>query len=156
MSLSKSLKPGVPRRWLLMLAGVLWTVGGGMLIIRGVIGLIPHESNAYIEIPLGFLAGLVFYLVLFKRISKKHVNRILALKPSKPCMFSFFDVRGYIMMTIMISAGITLRKLNLVDPEILYTFYVCMGVPLLLSAIKFYYNWYIYNNSDWTHEEDTI
>lgn len=155
MSLSQYLKPGVPRRCLLIIAGVLWTIGGGMLITRGVIGLIPHESNAYFEIPLGFVSGILFYLLMFNRISKRHINRILALIPSKPCMFSFFDVKGYIMMTIMISAGVTLRKLELVNPEILFTFYLCMGVPLLLSAFRFYYNWYIYHNSDWTHEEDS-
>jgi hypothetical protein len=41
-------------------------------------------------------------------------------------------------MAVMISAGITLRKLQLIESEYMYTFYVSMGIPLLLSAARFF------------------
>jgi hypothetical protein len=44
-------------------------------------------------------------------------------------------------MAIMITAGITVRKLNLLNPEYLYTFYLAMGLPLLISAYRFFYSW---------------
>jgi uncharacterized ferredoxin-like protein len=45
------------------------------------------------------------------------------------------------MMTIMITAGITLRKLDIINREILYTFYLVMGIPLLASAFRFFFTW---------------
>ena len=41
-------------------------------------------------------------------------------------------------MLIMISGGITLRKSNILAPEYLYTFYLGMGIPLLLSGVRFF------------------
>jgi hypothetical protein len=145
MSLAEKYKPAIPRRGLLMVAGVFWTFAGGMLLWRGLSGLFPFGRNMLYEIPIGIAGGLLFFFLLFQRISKKHVKRMLSIEIDKPCFFSFFDVRAYILMTIMISAGVSLRIFKLVDPQILYTFYVCMGIPLLMSAFRFYYNWYIFN-----------
>ena len=145
MSLSEKIKPAIPKRGLLMVAGVFWTFAGCMLFARGIAGLLPFAKNMYFEIPIGLAGGIVFFLLLFSRISKKHIKRITSIEIERPCMFSFFDVRAYILMTIMISAGVSLRVFKLVDPQILYTFYICMGVPLLMSAFRFYYNWYVYH-----------
>lgn len=144
MSLSEKLKPSIPKRGLLMVAGIFWTFAGCMLFVRGISGLLPFAENMYYEVPVGLAGGIVFFLLLFSRISKKHIRRIVSIEIERPCMFSFFDVRAYILMTIMISAGVSLRLFKLVDPQILYTFYICMGVPLLMSAFRFYYNWFTY------------
>ena len=45
------------------------------------------------------------------------------------------------MMAIMITTGIVLRKLDIINHEILYTFYLTMGIPLLVSAIRFFSTW---------------
>ena len=45
------------------------------------------------------------------------------------------------MMAIMISGGITLRKLNVINPDILYSFFLAMGLPLLISAYRFFFSW---------------
>ncbi len=44
-------------------------------------------------------------------------------------------------MCFMITMDIVLRKSNLINPGILYTFYVGMGIPLLISAGKFFIEW---------------
>jgi hypothetical protein len=43
------------------------------------------------------------------------------------------------MMAVMISSGILLRKSGIVSPEYLSVLYVTMGIPLFLSALRFYY-----------------
>ena len=48
------------------------------------------------------------------------------------------------MMAVMISGGITLRSFNVIDKEWLYNFFVSMAVPLLISAMRFYYFWFTY------------
>jgi hypothetical protein len=138
MSLAQKLKPGVKKRTLLYVAGCAWTIAGGMLITRALLALIAIQHMLWLEIMIGIIAGSCFYIFMFTKISKKHITRISLMKADYPCFFSFFNVRSYILMTVMISAGITLRKTNVINPEYLYTFYLAMGIPLLLSAFRFF------------------
>ena len=129
---------------MLAIAGVFWTFAGGMLLSRGIFGLLDEHANLYIDISIALVGGAIFYWLLFSKISKKHIHRIVGLKPERPCLFSFFNVRSYIMMSIMISGGIALRVSHVMNPQILFSFYICMGIPLLVSSGRFYYHWYIY------------
>jgi hypothetical protein len=113
-------------------------MAGGILISRALLELWSIHHYIWAELLIGIILGTIFYLVLFARISKKHITRITLITIDNPCFFSFFDFRSYIMMTIMITAGITLRKLDIINHEILYTFYLTMGVPLLVSAFRFF------------------
>ena len=134
-------KPGVSRRTLLFIAGCVWTIAGGILIARGLIKLITSNHFLLLEFLSGFLFGILFYLLLFARISTKHINRINMIKIEDPGVFSFFNLRSYFMMIIMITGGIGLRKLNVINPDILYSFFLAMGLPLLISAYRFFYSW---------------
>ena len=141
MKFLEKIKPGVPRRSLLLIAGCAWSIAGGILITRSLIHLIGVNHHLALEIALGIVFGIAFYLVLFTRISKKHITRINLITIDNPCFFSFFNFRSYLLMTIMISGGITLRLSGLVNPDIIYTFFLCMGIPLLVSAWRFFYSY---------------
>lgn len=80
-------------------------------------------------------------MLLFAKISGKHIRRIRGLNIPYPCAFSFFNLRGYLMMAMMITGGIMLRRFDVINKEWLYNFYVAMGVPLLISATRFFYFW---------------
>ena len=84
------------------------------------------------------------YMLLFSKISLKHTKRILSLKSEKPCAFSFFNFKSYILMTVMISSGIFVRKSGILSPDYLSLIYITMGIPLFLSAFRFYYNGIFY------------
>jgi hypothetical protein len=43
-------------------------------------------------------------------------------------------------MAIMISGGIMLRLSGLINPDFIYTFFLTMGIPLLVSAYRFFYS----------------
>jgi hypothetical protein len=141
MDLLKKYKPGINKRSLLLVAGGAWTIAGGILISRALLELYSIHHYLWMEMLTGIGLGAAFYLSLFARISKKHINRILLLPVDDPCFFSFFNLRSYFMMAIMITGGITLRKLDIINHEILYTFYLTMGIPLLVSAFRFFINW---------------
>ena len=140
--LLKKYKPSVTRHNLLLVAGGAWTIAGGILITRALLELYSIHHHLWMELFAGAFLGVIFYLALFARISKKHITRIELMTIDNPCFFSFFNFRSYIMMALMISTGVTLRKLNLINHEILYTFYFTMGVPLLTSAFRFFVTWY--------------
>jgi hypothetical protein len=134
-------KPAVSRRTLLLIAGCAWTIAGGILITRALVQLIIINDHLWLKILAGIICGTGFYLVLFAKISKKHINRITLIKVDNPCFFSFFNWRSYIMMIIMITGGITLRKLEVINRDVLWTFYLTMGIPLIVSAYRFFYSW---------------
>ncbi|MCX6246530.1 MAG: hypothetical protein NTW10_02245 [Bacteroidetes bacterium] len=139
--LLEKIKPGVSRRSLLLIAGCAWTIAGGILISRSLIHLIGVNHHLVLEIGTGIVFGILFYILLFARISKKHITRITLIGIDNPCFFSFFNFRSYLLMAIMISGGITLRLSGLINPEIIYTFFLCMGIPLLISAWRFFYSY---------------
>jgi len=132
--------PHTTKRKLLFIAAIVWTFAGIMLFTRG-IGMmrIDHESYA-LRLVISLVSGVLFYWVLFTRISRKHVNRIIQLPIDRPGVFSFFDKKGYIMMFGMISLGIFLRKSGIVAPFYLSVLYVTMGIPLSISSLRFYYS----------------
>ena len=141
MKFLEKIKPGVKKRTLLLIAGCAWSIAGGILIYRSLSYLISVNHHLAIEIGTGIVFGSLFYLLLFARISKKHITRINLIEIDNPCFFSFFNFRSYLLMAIMISGGIMLRLSGLINPEIIYTFFLCMGIPLLVSAWRFFYSY---------------
>jgi hypothetical protein len=141
INLLEKIKPGVQKRKLLLIAGCAWSIAGGILIFRSLFYLIGVNHLLFMETGIGVLFGGLFYILLFARISKKHITRINLIKIDNPCFFSFFNFRSYLLMAIMISGGITLRLSGLVNSEIIYTFFLCMGIPLLVSAWRFFYSY---------------
>ncbi len=48
--------------------------------------------------------------------------------------FSFFDIKGYIIMAIMIAGGITIRSSGIINPVYLGSFYLGLGGALATSG----------------------
>jgi hypothetical protein len=142
MDLLTKFKPSVSKHNLLFIAGIAWTTAGGILSGRGLSYLVQHGHYLGWRLAGGLIFGGLFYILLFAKISRKHIRRIHGLGIPYPCAFSFFNFRGYFMMAVMISGGILLRRFDVINKEWLYNFYVTMGVPLLISASRFFYAWY--------------
>jgi len=130
--------PRLSKHYLLLVAALVWTFAGGMLLFRGFTINHPLPPHWKIEFFGCTISGLLFYLLLFNRISAKHVLRIKNLPIANPVIFSFFNLKSYLMMFSMISLGIMLRKSEVVSPEYLSFMYVTMGIPLLMSSFRFY------------------
>lgn len=144
MKFIQSIKPGIPKRYLLFMAALVWTFAGGMLLFKG-ISLVPEIHDfLWLRMVMSIVAGGIFYLLLFSKISLKHIGRILDLKNDTPCMFSFFNFKSYSMMGIMITMGVLLRKSGIIPPAYLSILYITMGIPLSLSAFRFYYHGFNY------------
>ena len=137
-SILQSLKPSIPKRYLLFVAAVVWTFAGGMLLFRGFSVLKFNSTGILIEEAVSIVLGVVFYIFMFSRISLKHIVRMQNNPIERPWVFSFFNWRSYILMSTMISFGVTLRVTGLVPIQYLSLFYICMGTPLFLSSMRFY------------------
>lgn len=136
------LTPRIPKTYLLLVAALVWTFAGGMLLFRGYTFLMEYPYFIAIKLVGCALCGLLFFKLLFVRISQKHVLRIRNLPIDHPCLFSFFNLKSYLMMTLMISSGIALRITGVISPEYLSLIYVTMGIPLLMSSFRFYFSFF--------------
>jgi hypothetical protein len=143
----RRLKPGISKRYLLFVAALVWTFAGGMLFFRGFSMLVLSPQIIWLKIIGCILAGMLFYRYMFSKISFKHIQRIMKMKSEKPCFFSFFNLRGYLTMAFMICMGIVLRTSGIVPVEYLSMFYVVMGVPLTVSAFRFYFHCIYYKSA---------
>ena len=139
MNILQSLTPRVSKRSLLFVAASIWTFAGGMLLFRGILFALDCPSYLLLRLLVSAVGGGLFYWGMFSKISLKHTQRILAMKQERPCVFSFFNVKSYILMSIMITGGILLRTSGIMPSSYLLILYITMGIPLSLSAVRFYY-----------------
>ena len=144
MSLLKSVNFLVSKRMLLFEAALVWTLAGGMLLTRGILMLETSSGFLWYKVIACIGCGLVFFKFVFSGISRKHVNRIKNLKGVQHRFYEFFNSRSYLMMLGMISLGIFLRKTSIISLASLSFAYITMGIPLMLSSIRFYYSWLYY------------
>lgn len=141
------LKPGIPKRALLFVAGLVWTFAGGMLLYRGSRMMAVYSEYSWIKLLICMIAGVLFYYFLFDNISLRHTQRIQSLKADRPCTFSFFSWKSYGMMALMISVGVGLRASGLIPLNYLSMLYITMGIPLIISAIRFFWNGFIFKKN---------
>jgi len=131
------LNPAVPRHFLYAIAGLLWTLAGGLLCVRGAawLGTFHFLAIASIEAASILLAA-AGYVYLFAGIVRKNVIRIARL-PERACVFAFTAWRGYVMIGIMMTAGISLRSSS-IPPYYLSLPYTSMGAILIAGSVAFY------------------
>lgn len=136
----EKLIPRTNKRVLLFIAAIVWTYAGVMLLSKGM-GMMKVDPEYYrLRLAGSIVGGALFYLILFTRISKKYVNRILYLDTDHPSIFAFFNLKGYVMMAGMITLGVVLRTSGIIAPFYLSIVYVTMGIPLFISSLRFYYS----------------
>ena len=132
----------VSKRVLLLEAALVWTFAGGMLLIRGSSMLEASSGFSLFKIVGCICSGLLFFALVFTKISRKHVHRITNLLGERHYFYEFFNFRSYLMMVGMITMGILLRKSLIVPLSSLSLAYITMGIPLLFSSFRFYLNWF--------------
>lgn len=144
MDIIQVLTPKASRRSLLFFAGVVWLIAGVILISRGISLAGNNSFQIWLRIFFSFIAGGLFYMFVFSRISIVQIRRIINLEKTRPCLFSFFSLKSYIMMILMIVTGLLLRKSGIILPEYLSLMYITMGIPLLISSLRFCYHGIVY------------
>lgn len=138
------LKLTIPKRALMLLSGIVWLVPMGILLTKGIGWLSDFPSQFTVGLIMSILGGLFFYRFLFSKISFRYINRIKLMEQEKPCAFSFFSWKGYLMMAGMILLGIVLRTTGVIPILYLSMLYITMAIPLGISAFRFFYHWIKY------------
>lgn len=135
----------INKNYLMLIAGILWIIAGFFVIKIGVPIFITllKGVNIYIKImAIAFSVFIfwVFYKKIFLKLVNKHTLRIKNNIDIKMEFWKFFDLKSYIIMIVMISGGIIIRKFGLLPMWFIGTFYTGLGSALFLAGINFVIN----------------
>jgi hypothetical protein len=129
-------KPGVPKRLLILLAGLLWIGTGLMLDALSYSWLKTENFDAALSAAgVGFLLALLIHHFGFLRIVDKNLGRILPME-GRRCVFSFMPWKNYLLIFCMIIMGIGLRH-SPIPKLYLSVIYIGIGTALILSSVRY-------------------
>jgi len=133
----RSLKPAVPKTWLIALAGLMWSVVGLMLCRLAYHWLVVIRWRGVVPLELlGVILALTAHQFCFSRIAQKNIAR-LSLLTEKTCIFAFQRWESYFLIGLMITGGTALRNLPIPRPY-LAILYTTIGGALFLASLQYY------------------
>jgi hypothetical protein len=130
-------KLALPRRWLHLLSGLMWSAVG-VLLMRLAYGWLVGLplSAALIRAFFGALLAWAIYRFGFSRLADINIARIQRL-PDRACVFAFQQWTSYPLVVFMVALGITLRHSVFPKPT-LAILYIGIGGGLFLASIRYY------------------
>lgn len=134
-SILYKLKPGVPKVVLIALGAAIWGFASYRILKMGYVFIEKHALHHMINYLIGVAGFVPFFLLIFRKVSSKYITRIINLPQRRPCMFAFFDLRGYIMMSFMIGLGVLVSHLKIIPELYKGTFFISLGLSLLASSV---------------------
>ena len=141
----KRWKPAASARVHLLLAAMLWTTVGAMLVTLGVRQALDAETfPASIVLASAALVGLLKAKFVLQRAARRAIERIRD-RGDGNCMGGFFSVRTWAFVVLMAGTGRVLRT-GILPPTILAFICTTVGVALLAAAIWFWRAWYVQQN----------
>jgi len=127
-------------------ASLVWFVGVGFLLVRGVLFVEvpgPRSHVSYWIVPIAIVAiviGIIKARYILIRYADKAVARIL--QRGRACFFGFFAPKSWLFVLVMMGGGITLRHSVLVDVAwgrvLLSTLYIAVGTGLAIADRVFW------------------
>ncbi|MEA3288162.1 MAG: hypothetical protein U9Q77_12415 [Candidatus Marinimicrobia bacterium] len=128
----------VPKKYLLLVSGIMWSGVGLMLISLATRWLQDlHYEPHWLIIVAGIIPGIMVALFGFTRIVSKNIQRIDEME-AQASVFAFQAWHSYVLIIIMMSMGIYVRQSGLI-PMILKTpGYYTIGTALSLSSLRYY------------------
>ena len=125
----------VPKRTLLIIAGIIWMIAGFNVVRLGIISYIIVGIRWYLPV----LSVIIFVLfgMMFYKMTKKHCKRIMGYEEDNRPVWNFFDIKSYIIMAIMMGGGIGLRNAGVFPDGFVAFFYTGLGCALFLAGVCF-------------------
>lgn len=125
----------VPKRILLIIAGIVWMIAGFNVIRLGIISYLAIEMVWYLPI-LSVIIFAIFGMLFFK-MTQKHSKRIMNYEEAYKPVWNFFDIKSYIIMAVMMGGGIGLRNAGVFPDIFVAFFYTGLGCALFLAGVCF-------------------
>lgn len=126
----------VDRRWLFLVAALIWCVPGVIITHKGVVayGAVPEGALWWhLLITAAVLLGFFF---MFCRVVERYSAHILSLSP-RASVLETFSPRGWILLGVMMCLGMAVRFVPGIPNGFVASFYSGLGPMLLLSSARF-------------------
>lgn len=124
---------GVNKQTLLFTAGCVWILAGTNILRIGMATWLTDSQHLLFKVSEAIFVFLLFFNFIFKKLFHKHSRRI-SRKPDKNCPFSFFDVKGWVVMIVMITFGVTSRQFHLLPNSFISVFYTGLSLALIRTG----------------------
>ncbi len=131
---------------LLLIASLVWLIAGFNVLKIGVTTYSGYTT--ILNFGLSAVVFVLFWFMVFYKLTKKHTNRICAYTEEKQFFLNFFDVKSFITMIFMMSFGITARKINLFPDRFIAVFYTGLGTALFMAGLLFCLNYIKIKNKE--------
>lgn len=128
----------IKNKYLLLIAAIVWLIAGFNVSKIGVETYINYVT--VINLLLSLAVFLVFWIMVFSKLVKKHTLRISSYESEKQWFYLFFDLKSFIIMAIMMTMGIVIRYYALLPDVFIAVFYTGLGSALALAGILFMVN----------------
>lgn len=128
----------IKNKYLLLIAAIVWLIAGFNVLKIGVETYINYVT--VINLLLSLVVFLVFWIMVFSKLVKKHTLRISSYESEKQWFYLFFDLKSFIIMAIMMTMGIVIRYYALLPAVFIAVFYTGLGSALALAGILFMVN----------------
>jgi len=129
------LKPSAPKPVLIALGAALWGFAAYRILKMGFIFIERHALHHFVNYLIGIAGFVPFFMLVFRKVSLRYITRIIKLPQRRPCLFAFFDLRGYILMSFMITMGIMISHWKVIPELYKGTFFISLGLSLLASSV---------------------
>jgi hypothetical protein len=105
-------EPAVSRQTLIRISALLWSLVGGMLLVRAFLLLGTVSPFEYLLLGAGLLVGVVKGKLVMIPLARHNLKRVYSLSPQKDkiCLFAFQANFSYLVVS---SSG---RKFRLLPP----------------------------------------
>lgn len=126
----------VRAQYLLVIAFIVWMLAGINILRLGILACMEGTTPLWVLI-VGIPIIFLLFHMMFSKILGKHCDRIRDYGESRKNVLKFFDLKGYILMIIMMGGGISMRAFGLVPTWFVAFFYTGLGAALTLAGIGF-------------------
>ncbi len=126
----------VRSKYLLLIAAAVWLIAGSQVMRMGIEAMAAGAAPLWLLV-IGIPATFVAFHAMFSKLVAKHAARIHGYGEEKMHVLRFFDVKGYIIMAVMMGGGIALRSFGVVPGWFVAFFYTGLGTALALAGIGF-------------------
>lgn len=127
----------LPKNVLVLIAGAVWSLAGAMVVRIGLPLLWQTGWTQPMLLLLALIVFLIFYFLIFSRLVGKHTARIRANPLQRLPFWNFFDRSSYVVMVIMMSGGMWIRKAQLAPNWMIGFFYSGLGIALFACGVRF-------------------
>lgn len=108
----------IKKQNLLLLASLVWMIAGFNVLRIGIETYAEYQT--VINYIVTIIVFLLFWFMVFYKLTNKHTIRIQGYEEEKQLFYKFFDLKSFLIMAFMISFGIIIRSFHLL-PDAVYS-----------------------------------